>query len=73
MAVVTKIATAAHQDAAVIMAVLDGRSGQEIADALLLAMVLHIEQLPTDHHHELASGVAMALLANFSEQKPSQG
>jgi hypothetical protein len=47
------------------MSSLDGCSGQEIADALLLAMVEHIEQVPKQHHAELARGISDALLANF--------
>jgi hypothetical protein len=53
--------------AAQIAAVLDGVAGQEIADALLLAMVQHIEAtIPEEHRAEIAAGMAGALMANFS-------
>ena len=63
--VVTRVSAPARHNVEKIMSSLDGCSGQEIADALLLAMVEHIEQVPKQHHAELARGISDALLANF--------
>ncbi len=69
MAIVKKIAAQPLRNVEKIMAVLDGCSGQEIADALLLAIVEHIEACPSEHHRELAAGMAGALLANFNIER----
>lgn len=49
--------------------VLDGATGQEKADALLLAMVEHIETIEDKHHMTLARGIADALISNFSKKQ----
>lgn len=68
MPVVHRIAGKSTERAEEILALLgaDELSGQEIADALILAMVLHIERSASDHfQHAVACGVADAIRANF--------
>lgn len=67
MAVVTRIAGKADAMARALLASLDGLTGQETADALLLAMIMHIETIDDEHHEPLARGVADALVANFTK------
>ncbi len=48
-------------------AALDGCSGQEKADALMLALVEHIEAVHVEHRMELARGITDAIISNVSK------
>ena len=67
--VVTRIIASDRKRVDAVHAALDGATGQEKADALLLAMVEHIETINDEHHMTLARGIADALLANFSKKQ----
>ena len=65
--IVQRDATEANRHAEMIFDVLTGTADQEIADALLMALVQHIEgTIPPEHRAEIAAGMAGALMDNFS-------
>lgn len=51
---------------------LEGSSDLEIVDALILALVEHIEEAAPEHRLEVARGVAWAITANFSVIQPQR-
>lgn len=67
--VVTRIVASDRKRVDAVHQALEGTTGQEKADALLLAMVEHIEGVKDEHHMTLARGIADALIANFSKNQ----
>ena len=69
MTVTTRDATIAADRVQSIWALLDGLSGQEVADVLILALVEHIELAAPEHRQTLARGACEAILANFETEQ----